>query len=200
MENKNIIDFIKFMDELNPTYLHERKTIQVFENLSKAIREAEAIDELEKIRKSLNFIQGDLKLKKERFPAYYKIMGGKVKHLQKSINDEIQLLERTKLASQNAGSKPKKELHNHIFKNNAFEVWQHMFEEFEIEESSRTDVKFMFEEMKKAGLIHGTVDQRNFLIWISLNYDGLIIQKTSNHNRTRGRLLAYSRAIAIYKN
>lgn len=93
----------------------------------------------------------------------------------------------------------KKVLHNHIFKDNAFEVWESMFNEFGINESSRTDVKFMFEEMKKEGLIHNTVNQTTFLDWITLSYDGLIVQKTSNHSRSNSRLQAYSRAKELYK-
>lgn len=93
----------------------------------------------------------------------------------------------------------KKKLHNHIFKNNAFEVWQSMFDEFEINEKSRTDVKFMFEEMKKEELIHNTVNQTTFLEWITSTYDGLIVIKTSNHSRSKPRLQAYSRAIQLYK-
>lgn len=103
---------------------------------------------------------------------------------------------------QTENSKPdelKKELHNHIFKGNAFEVWQSMFDEFEINEKSRTDVKFMFEEMKKEGLIHKTVNQTTFLEWITSTYNGLIVEKTSNHSRTKHRLQAYSRAKELYK-
>mgnify|MGYP003519449599 FL=1 len=73
-----------------------------------------------------------------------------------------------------------------------------MFEEFEINSKSRTDVKFIFEEMKKDGLIHNTVNQTTFLEWITSTYDGLIIEKTSNHSRTRERLQSYSRAIKLY--
>lgn len=91
--------------------------------------------------------------------------------------------------------------HSHIFKANAFEVWQHMFDEFGINESSRTDVKFMFEEMRKEGegLIHKTVNQKTFLEWITSTYDGLIIEKTSNHSRTKSRLQTYARAKKLYK-
>jgi len=91
--------------------------------------------------------------------------------------------------------------YNHIFKGNAFDVWQYMFNEFGINESSRTDVKFMFEEMRKEGegLIHNTVNQKTFLEWITSTYDGMIIEKTSNHNRTKSRLQTYARAKKLYK-
>lgn len=91
--------------------------------------------------------------------------------------------------------------HSHIFKANAFEVWQYMFDEFNINEKSRTDVKFIFEEMRKEGegLIHKTVNQKTFLEWITSTYDGLIIEKTSNHSRTKSRLQTYTRAKKLYK-
>lgn len=86
----------------------------------------------------------------------------------------------------------------HIFKSNAFEVWQSMFDEFQIKESSRTDVKFMFEEMKKDGLIFETVNQKTFLDWISQTYE-ITIVKTSNHSRSKERISIYSTAKQLYK-
>jgi len=111
------------------------------------------------------------------------------------------LLSKLKQPQQTETKQPdevKKELHNHIFKDKAFEVWQSMFDEFEIDESSRTDVKFMFEEMKKEKLIHHTVNQINFLEWIYSTYS-LNIEKTSNHSRTKARRQAFSRAMELYK-
>lgn len=92
----------------------------------------------------------------------------------------------------------KKELHNHIFKGNAFEVWQSMFDSFQITERSRTDVKFMFEEMKKDGFIHNTVNQKTFLDWISETYE-ITIEKTSNFSKTKYRNSIYSNAKQLYK-
>ena len=92
-----------------------------------------------------------------------------------------------------------KELHNHIFKGNAFEVWQSMFDSFQITESSRTDVKFMFEEMKKDGLIHNTVNQKTFLDWLSEPPYQITVQKTSNYSKTKERISIYSNAKQLYK-
>ncbi|MET3731137.1 hypothetical protein [Moheibacter stercoris] len=86
-----------------------------------------------------------------------------------------------------------KELHNNIFKGNALEMWQTLFENFQITESSRTDVKFIYEEMKKDGFIFNTVSQKSFLEWISDTYQ-ISIGKTSNHSRTGKRLSIYSNA------
>ena len=86
----------------------------------------------------------------------------------------------------------------HIFKNNAFEVWQSMFDSFGINESSRTDVKFIFEEMKKDGLIFETVNQKTFLDWISQTYE-IVVQKISNHSKSPERISIYSNAKQLYK-
>jgi hypothetical protein len=91
-----------------------------------------------------------------------------------------------------------KEMHNHIFKENAFEVWQTMFDSFQITESSRTDVKFMFEAMKKDNLIHNTVNQKTFLNWISDTYQ-ITVEKTSNYSKTTARKSIYSNAKQLYK-
>src|SRR5690606_4991398 len=93
-----------------------------------------------------------------------------------------------------------KELHNHIFVNNAFEVWQSMFDEFNINESKRSDVKFMFEIMRKEKMIYDTVKQVSFLKWISETYEGMIIEKTSNYSKTITRMNAFNRAKELYKN
>lgn len=88
--------------------------------------------------------------------------------------------------------------HTHIFNNNAFEVWQSMYDSFKINESSRSDVKFMYEEMKKDGLIFKTVNQKTFLDWISETYQ-IIIQKTSNYSKTPERNSIYYNAKQLYK-
>jgi len=72
--------------------------------------------------------------------------------------------------SLNQNNNNNKELHNHIFKSNAFKVWQLMYNDFKIKESSRTDIKFMFEIMKYEKLIHPTVTQTALLYWINETY------------------------------
>lgn len=67
--------------------------------------------------------------------------------------------------------------HNHIFKGNSFRIWQSMFNDFKIKESSRADIKFMFEIMKYEKLIHQTVSQVALLNWINETYE-LTISKT----------------------
>lgn len=64
-----------------------------------------------------------------------------------------------------------KELHYHIFKDNAFEFWQRLFENFNINETKRTDLRFMYEIMKYNGQIHETVTVKNITDWINDTYD-----------------------------
>ncbi|WP_047416056.1 hypothetical protein [Cellulophaga sp. Hel_I_12] len=89
--------------------------------------------------------------------------------------------------------------HINIFRNNGFDVWQSMFDSFCIDETSRTDVKFMYEIMKKDGLIFDTINQKTFLDWISKTYE-IVIQKTSNHSVTNERIAIYSIAKQLFKN
>lgn len=119
--------------------------------------------------------------------------------LENENTPKLKSIVNAKLDNSSEITKFKNDLHSKIFKNNAFEVWQFMFEEFDINSKSRTDVKFIYEEMRKDGLIHNTVNQITFLEWITSTYNGLIIEKTSNHSRTQRRLQAYNRALQLYK-
>ena len=65
----------------------------------------------------------------------------------------------------------KKELHNNIFKGNAFEIWQSMFEKFKITESKRTDIDFMFEVMKYNNLIYDNIKYVDIQNWINNVYE-----------------------------
>lgn len=86
--------------------------------------------------------------------------------------------------------KVKKELHNDYFKDNAFEFWERLFENFNINETKRTDLRFMYEIMKYNGQIHKTVTVKNITDWINETYDFNIdklqytsIKSKSNENR-----------------
>jgi hypothetical protein len=88
--------------------------------------------------------------------------------------------------------------YSHIFKNNAIEVWEYLKEKLNLDNTSRSDLKFIFEEMKKDGLLHKTVNQTFFLDWVNKAYN-MEIQKTSNHHRTPYRLDRYQEALELYK-
>ena len=66
----------------------------------------------------------------------------------------------------------KKVLHNNIFKGNAFEIWQSMFEKFQIIESNySTDIDFMFQVMKHNNLIYNNIGLTDIKNWINTVYE-----------------------------
>ena len=84
-----------------------------------------------------------------------------------------------------------------IFINNYFEVWQSMFDAFQVNSSSRTDVKFMFDIMKKNEMIYDTVREVDFLKWLNETYD-LEVQKISFADlRSTKRLAIFHQAKAL---
>lgn len=119
------------------------------------------------------------------------------------IKEEIEALEinsNKNEFNQNPAKNEDSEKHSNIFRSNGFAIWQYLFTEgFEITSEKRSDVKFIFEEMKKDELIYNTVSQKHFLNWITETYNGLIIGKTSNHSRTNTRKTIYNNAKEIYK-
>jgi len=79
---------------------------------------------------------------------------------------------------------------NNIFKDKSFKLFRMLKEEFDIKDSSRTDFKFIFEEMKRDGFIYNTISQKHFLEWFN-DFFSILIDKTSNHSRSEKRLKLY---------
>lgn len=86
----------------------------------------------------------------------------------KKINN-LQLIKNknTQLSNDDKSDGVTKEFHLNIFKDNAFEIWQNMFEKFKINKSKRTDIDFMFNVMKYNGLIHSNIGNSNIQEWIN---------------------------------
>lgn len=87
------------------------------------------------------------------------------------------------------------ETYSAIFSKNGFKIWNDMFETFKITESSRTDIRFMFEVMKSEDFIHKSVRQVDILRWIDSKYQ-LTIEKPKFHDWKKDiiRLAAYDLA------
>lgn len=66
--------------------------------------------------------------------------------------------------------KTEKELHTHIFKGNSFEIWESMFISFAINESKKTDLRFMYEVMKYNKQIHENITLKYMTDWINELY------------------------------
>ena len=74
----------------------------------------------------------------------------------------------------------KKELHNHIFIDNAFEVWEQYFLNKQVTVSSRTDLRLIFELMKIDNLILDTIDLKHYINWINKVYFDFGITELKN--------------------
>ncbi len=84
-------------------------------------------------------------------------------------------------------SEPK---HNNIFVDNHFFTWERLFEAFKINETKRTDLRFLYEVMIIEGIIHNTVSVTNFKDWLNDTYEYSIdklhytpIKASSNQKR-----------------
>lgn len=136
-------------------------------------------DRLDRYAEHFNYILKKLQPEdKQEFISYYKSDLTSLKNKQtqlefiKLINDFIQDIEVTPQQAESV--KPdavKKELHARIFKDNAFEIWQSMFEKFNIDKCKRTDIDFMFEVMKYNNQIHTNIGYKDIEVWINEVYE-----------------------------
>lgn len=86
--------------------------------------------------------------------------------------------------------------HTEIFKDNAFEIWQSMFEKFNIKDKSqRTDIDFMFEIMKYNNLIHEHIGYTDIRNWINRVYEILFDKVKYTNHKTK----ANEKRLIIYK-
>lgn len=72
---------------------------------------------------------------------------------------------------ENNNEEPEGNKQSEIFKKNGYKIWTLLFENLQIIESSRTDLRFMYEIMKHHGLIHSTVTITNMTNWINDTYE-----------------------------
>lgn len=136
--------------------------------------------ELEALEK-LPIIKTDYKILKERYQKY--LTNIKPQQIQDIKPDEI-----------------KKELHNNIFKDNSIYLFEKYFDNKSMTFQSRTDFRFLFEQMKKDSLIHDTVTLGQYIKFIgkygyyetelkAIELDALKnIQRTKDYNEYKDNL------------
>ena len=136
--------------------------------------------ELEALEK-LPIIKTDYKILKERYQKY--LTNIKPQQIQDIKPDEI-----------------KKELHNNIFKDNSIYLFEKYFDNKSMTFQSRTDFRFLFEQMKKDNLIHDTVTLGQYIKFIgkygyyetelkAIELDALKnIQRTKDYNEYKDNL------------
>jgi hypothetical protein len=64
-----------------------------------------------------------------------------------------------------------KELHNNIFKYNAFETFEKYFENKKITQHSRTDLRVIFDLLKEDDLLFETVELKHYIKWLNSQFD-----------------------------
>jgi len=148
-------------------------------NLSYTLNEKIKL-ELEILEK-LPINKTDYKILKERYQKY--LTNIKPQQIQDIKPDEI-----------------KKELHNNIFKDNSIYLFEKYFENKSMTFQSRTDFRFLFEQMKKDNLIHDTVTLGQYIKFIgkyeyyekelkAIELDALKnIQRTKDYNEYKDNL------------
>lgn len=135
--------------------------------------------ELETLEK-LPINKTDYKILKERYQKY--LTNIKPQQLEIKIPDEV-----------------KKGLHTNIFNDNAFDIWQSMFDEFKIKESSySTNLDFMFNVMQNQEnkfLIHKAISKIRMVEWIDEVYQITFTKiRYTNHkaNSNKNRLIIFN--------
>ena len=131
--------------------------------------------EIDRKQKSINKLYYDIKLtpkdekvfKKMWLRSYIKDLSKIVSNIRTVTNNPKQVvIDKLK----NDTTDLKKQLHTNIFKKNGFEIWEGMFEKFNITKSKRTDIDFMFKVMKYNEFIYKNVGYNDIEDWINEVY------------------------------
>lgn len=172
---------------------------QGFLTLSKIFAKNDKINSLEIINQAIENLDSEylsIKMFEKTEPYHIEHQKMFLESKRKSIKEQLKidrLKSKKNEPQQNESSiidEVKNELHNDYFKDNAFNIWERLFENFNINETKRTDLRFMYEIMKYNGQIHKTVTVKNITDWINETYDFSIdklqytsIKSKSNENR-----------------
>lgn len=193
-------DFIEYIKKSIDNADTNGKSKSILKNILLYIQDC--IIELEALNKnSLNEVQsflidifsGSYKSSLERLLTYYK-------NIYSGIVSEFEIIPEPPAIEQTSSINDNQNQYNEIFKNNAFEVWEILFHDFNIKSSSRADTKFCYEIMKHDGLIHKTVKQVDFLDWINTVYQISIGKPQFSDWRTDSKRTAiYNNAKKNYK-
>lgn len=134
----------------------------------------------------------------DRFLANYKETRFKTiieKH-KAEILEFIPKISKPKATNSTKDTGEVKEKYNEIFSDNNFEVWELLFNELEVKESSRTDLRFMYEVMKAKGQILGTVRLIDYTDWVN----DLKTWKIGKLQYTKYKDTSNSKRYRIYRN
>lgn len=172
---------------------------QGFLTLSRIFAENDKILNLEVINKTIENLDSEylsIKMFDKEEPYHIEPQKFFFESKRKSIKEQLKIERLKKKQSQHQTpatdnqNKVNINQHSHIFKDKAFEFWERLFENFNIDKTKRTDLRFMYEIMKNKGQIHQYVSVKNITDWINETYKFSIdklqytsIKSKSNENR-----------------
>lgn len=107
-------------------------------------------------------------LKRINTDVYYKkdsIYNSYLRLLENKLNEQPQQIETIK------PDEVKKELHNYIFKDNAFEVFEKYHNNKKLAENSKTDLNLLFQLFKRDNLFLETVELKHYIQWLNSKYN-----------------------------
>ena len=140
------------------------------------------------IEKEINFITPDkfplniIHITNGQFKGF--LSYSKIEYVQSIIleilKNEINLFNTTKQPQQteNKGlDENKKELHNNIFKGNTFSLWFKYYENKNIDVTCKTDLRVIYELMKKDNYFQDTIELKHYINWLNSEFfDGAIME------------------------
>lgn len=119
------------------------------------------------------------------------------------LKNRLSLLQEKQHSKEIKSDEVKKELHTDIFKYNAFEVFEIYKENKQIGLNSRTDLRVIFELLKKDKLLVETIELKHYINWLNRVYfmGGITelkkqdlkstpnIKRTNDYNEYKSRIL-----------
>jgi hypothetical protein len=69
-----------------------------------------------------------------------------------------------------------KDLHNHIFKGNAFELFEKYHSSKSLAENSKTDLNLLFQLFQNDNLFVETLELKHYIKWLNNNYNYSLIE------------------------
>jgi len=127
----------------------------------------------------------------ENTANFYKVLlVNKIEDQPEQVPEIVEEISKVKDSAEIKDTTVKQNMHLHIFKDNAFYLFNKFFEDQKIQDSDRTKVRFIFDAMQKDTYIHSTVKQVDFLNWINDTYERNI-SKPNWSDYTKNPLLPY---------
>ena len=100
--------------------------------------------------------------------------------IQEILKNEINLIKTEKQPQPKETKNPnevKKELHNNIFKGNTFLLWFKYYENKNIDVTCKTDLRVIYELMKKDNCFQNTIELKHYINWLNSEFfDGAIME------------------------